>query len=218
MLCRDRVFTNRSSVGPRTPATGVRCVKRAGVAAETSEKVNFVPLTTEAVARLRPGDDLYSAIRNFRSLPVPAGERAARWLRDRLAETHVPIQTHLRLDPAGKTTLGFYAVRPISFELSKRDFPLLQVRRMGVQKEPQPALLLSWIARTLDSGQGSGRPLFLHATANAIANGFVALIIEPDDERTKQVWISKYRCMEAQDGSGRLWYPVDRPTGGGWPS
>lgn len=185
--------------------------------ADTSDKLNFVHLTTQTVVALTRDDDLYSAIRAFEPLPFPAGERAAEWLRSRLDQAHVPIETQILLDAAGQTVLGYYAVRPVALELTNRDHVKLAVRRRGVQWEPQPALLLSWIARSRASSAGSGRHLFLHAVGNALLNKCVALLIEPDQEATKQLWVRGYRCMEIDGDPGMLWYPVDQPARG-WPS
>lgn len=181
-------------------------------------KLRAVHLTTQAVAELREGDDLYSALSSFEPLPFPAGERAGQWLRSRLKTKDVPVETQVLLNDEGTTVLGFYAIRPIALELSRRDHIKLAVRKRGVKWEPQPALLLSWIARSAKSDPGFGRQLFLHAVGNALLNEYVALIIEPDDEDIKRHWIRKYRCMEVdRDPPGTLWFPVDEPARG-WPS
>jgi hypothetical protein len=194
----------------------------------TEQLPDWIDLNDELVTPLNPGDDLYRAIDSFEALPFTPGEQAAAWLRARLVERHVPIETHVAMSRTGGGLLGFYSLRPTSFSLG-RNRPLLEVRMLSVRRrvkeDAQPGALLEWIARSRGSPGGTGEQIFDHAFANAVESGSVAVLILAHDEPTAKMWRDGYRFMDFDTDPGarsagvtRLWLPVHPPVQGSWPS
>jgi hypothetical protein len=173
-------------------------------------------------------NSITDAIRKFVALPNSAGTGAERWLRQRLDERRVPIETHLALAPQSGKVLGFYAASPLDMDLSKDDSVIVRLRRLrhgDSTARKQPGLEVCWIARDATTDPGFGRNLFDHAVVNAQRHNAVALVVVPHDKATEELWLRHYHfmCFKNDQGSSsepasKLWYPVDKLVGGGWPS
>lgn len=191
------------------------------------ERLRSIEFTSELAQRLSRDDDLRRAIGGFDPLPFKAGEQAARWLQSCLETGHVPIETQLLFADDLAHLLGFYAVNPQGFHLrSEDDRALLKIRLLGARREmridPQPGTLIELIARSERAGAGFGDYLVNHAIASTIEKGSVAVLIEPDNEKTAALFRDRYRFMEFDEPAivgapQMLWYPVHEAVGG-WPS
>lgn len=180
-------------------------------------------LTGEMLQGLDPGNDLAVALREFEPLPYPAGRRAKEWLISCLEKSTVPLETHLAFGEDPRRLLGFYAIRPAAFNLSREDRILLVLRRT-VKEGPQPGAMLELIARASGTSTGFGDQLVIHALANTLDRDAVALLVEADEEVAARVW-TRHRFMSFKPErrarrawTTLLWHPVDAPRGGGWPS
>jgi len=167
---------------------------------------------------------LADAIMNFEPLPHAAGQGAQKWLRARVTERDVPIETHLALERSG-AVLGFYAVEPMTMSLAKDDWIKILLRRKGADDPEQPGLLICWIARSRDTESGFGENLVQHAIINARVQGSVALAVRPHDAPTERLWCDRYHFMRFKndstgpnDTAAMLWHPVDALAPGSWPS
>ena len=174
------------------------------------------------------GDELRHAIQTFEPLPFDAGEGSAAWLRSCLQTANVPVQTELIVredDPS--RLLGFYALRPLAFNtLATDDQAILDVTLLSADEprhgNPQPGTLIELIARSTGTERGFGEHLLTYAIARAIDNDTVAVLIEPDNEKTRAHFRERYYFREfdepADPGVVRmLWHPVHHAVAN-WPS
>jgi hypothetical protein len=180
-------------------------------------------LTSEMLEGLDPEDDLAFALKDFEALDYPAGRRAREWLGSCVEKKEVPLETYLAFGDDPRRLLGFYAIRPAAFALSREDTILLVVRRT-VEEGPQPGAMLELIARAKGTSSGFGDQLVIHALANTMAAEAVALLVEADKEVAARVW-TRHRFMSFKPErrarrawTTLLWHPVDAPKGGDWPS
>lgn len=160
----------------------------------------------------------------FRALPLPAGESAQRWLHQRVTDGDVPLETHVARSSAG-AVLGFYALEETRMRLAKDDSIKLRLRRLKPDARTQPGALVSWIARSQDTGDGFGAHIIDHAIINAREQGAVALVVTPHDRATEEMWCRRHHFMRFKDDptaphdtAARLWHPVHELAAGGWPS
>lgn len=184
----------------------------------------WIPFTSSLVEELEPADELARAIEEFESLAYPAGVETADWLRGCLRGRNVPYETHVVQAPDG-ALLGFYAMSPLSFELSRDDYAKLAIRaKRDIGHRPQPGRLLELIARSRNSEPGFGKTLFTNAVAHALAGKAVALLLQPRGE-IAHLWTGpRYDCRVLEPVPGApgydppmLWYPVWEPAEPEWP-
>lgn len=182
-------------------------------------------ITPELLEGLDEQSSLARAIHDFEPLAFPAGAETAEWLQSAMRERRVPFETHVVQDGPGGPLLGFYAMSPLSFELSRDDYVKLSLRAgRDLGHHPQPGRLLELIARSRASQPGFGKILFTHAIAHALAGRAVALLMQPRPETT-QLWRGpRYDCRELEPIPGKppydppvLWHPVWDPVEPEWP-
>ena len=169
-------------------------------------------------------DDLLERAADFEPLDFEAGRAAAAWLRQAAQDGVAVDGTRLAVDERSGALLGFVATRRTTFTLTKSRRVALQLRRFQLRSGDQPAIAIDWVARSARTPPGFGRQLLLATIAGALADGAGALIVEPSDEGTREMWRRQYRFVpfEARQHEGYshpewLWFPLGDP-GGNWPS
>ncbi len=191
---------------------------------KSATKTRKILLTRETIlAGLEPS--LLAAIESFQPLPFPAGEEAARWLREHVANpSEKPWQVILMLEEEGDEMLGFLVLGYTTITLSPDDVPMI-AKKIEAPDQPQVALEVAWIARSAKTAKGFGKEVFTYSVSFGIDGGAVAMIVTPHDEETaEKVWKRRFRFrVPRQDDQSpeaplRLWYPAYRYEGGGWPS
>jgi hypothetical protein len=191
---------------------------------KSGTKTRKVLLTRESIeAGLDPS--LTTAIEQFQPLSFPAGGEAARWLRNQVeAPDEKPWQVILMLDEKTDELLGFLVLGYTMITLSPGDVPMI-AKKLEAPLKPQVALEVAWIARSAGTEKGFGHELFTYSVSFAIDGGAVALVVTPHDEETaEKVWIKRFRFRlpreadQSPEAPLRLWYPVYKYEGGGWPS
>ena len=85
--------------------------------------------------------------------------------------------------------------------MTKTRFVLLQVRKHRLDPGPQPGMQIDWIARDVRTPQGFGAVLVALALAEAIDLGARALIVEPDDEATREMWQEHHRFVPLREAA-----------------
>jgi len=105
---------------------------------------------------------------------------------------------------------GFYSLAASRVELTTS-------HRRNVGEQPvQPAALITWLAKR-NGSQVSGVQLLTHALGTALKvsedMGIVAIVLDPYDEGSAEVWRSEpYRFRTSRtrgaDGSVRLWRSI----------
>jgi hypothetical protein len=186
----------------------------------------WIRLAPEVIADLgEDADTLLEAVDAFRSLDNGAGEAAADWLRTKALPMHGSTITYVRL--LDGEVEGFYALCSASVRLSMGDRRRL-FREAGVSvlelPSLQPASLVAWIAKRADASSDCGRQLLLHAFGSATSvaqiQGSIALVLDPFDEETARMWLSKrdvpFRRAARERGTDdarprRLWTPLIPP-------
>lgn len=169
------------------------------------------------------GDRLLEDVARFEPLPFPAGHAAIEWLREATRGNHpVPAHAWLAMDASDSGVCGFFALREMEFTVTKTRLVLLQVRKHKLAPGPQPGMQLDWIARDARTPHGYGRTLVTFALAEAQAAEAKALIVEPDNDRTRHVFERHHHFVPFEQRPGEsfehpewLWFPIGRPPQGG---
>lgn len=158
------------------------------------------------------GPALADRVAAFEPLDLPAGHRAAKFLKESALVNATMTRTHLCVSE--QRIEGFYSCCSGSVRLSGRS-----IKNLGLRTEIQvmPAILLTWVARHQE-GSVTGRELI--STAYALAReaadtvAAAALVLDPMDEIVSQVWQKapyNFRPSEQKRGKhpARLWLPLD---------
>jgi hypothetical protein len=178
------------------------------VVTEEAKVVGEWEIWTPDRAARRP--DLAEAVERFEPLNHPAGEAAARWLREDSLTNDPSTKTYLSVVDA--EVHGFFACCAGTVALSQVDASDLAVPH----RQHLPAFVLAWVARR----RGGVVPgLQLVATAYGLARdlasslGMVAFVLDPMDDQVARIWQDEpYAFREAKTGKGdrpaRLWLPL----------
>ena len=161
----------------------------------------------------------------FEPMPHNEGKEMTDWLRTGIRDAHMPSLTCAMRE--GDELLGFFAVERVELRISAKSWPIFELRRRELRqrhrelaRRPQPALMLSAIARADSTAPGFGRTLFKYALGLALADKpIVAVCVKPANERVETMWREKYRFREMDDPEepGLLYFPVDPPPEAEWP-
>jgi hypothetical protein len=156
---------------------------------------------------LEPSDRLRDALDRFDAGPTPAGAAATAWLRDHALSQHQMSRTRLCI--ADGRICGYYSLCNSTFEISSRK------RRQLLQVETTirtlPASLVTWLAKDRQVGV-DGKLLIRHAVATAreaaAVTASVALVVDPFDDATADMWKERFGFRESSGESDRLWIPL----------
>lgn len=183
------------------------------------DDLKWVSLARGSVSQIRPDES--RAVSNFEPVPFEPGIAARDWLRLRVSGECDLLETVLKFRTTGTQTelLGFYAIQDADVYPTERERFALRLRRIRMREpDPQLASMIAWMVRSRTSPSGSGEDLFDHALGHAIELGSVALLVEPHDEATENMWHRHFRFFSVDEKSRgsdknvrRLWYPVKRP-------
>lgn len=188
--------------------------------AETSAATEWISYSPETADRV---SDL---VADFEPLDVPAGHKAAKFLKGDALVNAGMTRTHLCV--SDQRLEGFFSCCSGSVTLSRRS-----VTSLGLRTEitAMPAVLVTWIAR---HRQATVSGFELLSTAYAIARAAtttiaaVALVVDPADEQVADLWRGEpYNFRESEQkrrgATRRLWTPLDPDPpdgdaiGAGWP-
>ena len=145
------------------------------------------PELVEAVARFDAGD-------------LPAAIAAAEWLKQEALRE--PLESATRLCVAHSQVLGYYALANGSVALKSR-----QRRQLGVHYVTQPAIIVTWIAKSI-AHEFDGSLLVEHALGSArrAAQESTATVLglDPFDADTAEMWKRRYGFRDSlENGPGR---------------
>jgi hypothetical protein len=155
----------------------------------------------------RERDDVRSAVERFAAPSNPAGDEAARWLREESLRAYRESPT--RLLYAEGEVQGYHSLAMGEVELRQDDR-----RRIDVDHPRQGAVLITWLARSRNPAlAGVAELLLLHATgvARRVATevGATVIALDPYDEETAIMWRDRYgfRPSNTQRGNRprRMW-------------
>ena len=156
---------------------------------------------------LDPSSRFRGALDQFDAGPTPAGVAASAWLRDRALTQHEISRTRLYI--AGGRISGYYSLCNSSFEISSRKRRSLL--RVETTIRTLPASLVTWLAKDQRAGI-DGKVLIQHAIATAreatAAAASVALVVDPFDDTTAEIWKNRFGFRESLEDSDRLWMPL----------
>jgi hypothetical protein len=126
---------------------------------------------------------------------LEAGREAAAWLRDRALDEYGSSITYLMLRK-GRVE-AFYALCSAEVLLTGGDrTKLFRGSRANSHEvsRRQPASLIAWAAKRTDGGGNCGALIMGHALATAweVAElqGNIALVLDPYDEQTAEMWLA----------------------------
>jgi hypothetical protein len=170
---------------------------------------------------------LLDAVEEFESLDNDAGRAATTWLKESALVWHGTTITWLLLK--NRRVDAFYASASASVLLSQRDNERLRGRRPPDEvwiPRRQPASLIAWIAKRADSPD-AGRMAVMHAFGAAVQvaelQGNMALVLDPYDEETAQMWmrwphlnfgrsaVERIGSEDPEPRPRRLWTPLRPP-------
>lgn len=156
--------------------------------------------------------ELLAAIDAFEPLNFPAGDAAAKFLKDEAVVNSSMSRTHLLVFE--QRVEGFVSLCSGSVKLSKRS-----VRSLGLRTTitTMPAIVLTWVARHRES---STTGFELVQTAFALARetakniGVAAFVLDPWDDKVATIWRSEpypFRDSEQRRRGKppRLWTPLE---------
>jgi hypothetical protein len=155
----------------------------------------WVRLIPEVVEDLGSSKQLLlDAVEAFESTEWEAGREAAAWLRDRALDEYGSSITYLMLRKG--EVEAFYALCSAEVLLTGRDrtklFRSSRAKSHEVSRR-QPASLIAWAAKRTDGEEKCGALIMGHALATAweVAElqGNIALVLDPYDERTADMWL-----------------------------
>jgi hypothetical protein len=132
--------------------------------------------------------ELVDAVAQFDAGGKPAAVAAAEWLRDRaLLE---PLESATRLCVVEMEVVGFYALANGAVVMRSN-----QRRQLGTQYPTQPAVIVTWIAKSARH-EFDGNLLVEHAigAARQVARDSAATVLglDPFDAETAEMWRSRY--------------------------
>ncbi|MEX0972968.1 MAG: hypothetical protein WDZ46_06885 [Solirubrobacterales bacterium] len=155
---------------------------------------------------------LIGAMEAFEPLNFPAGDAAARFLKEEAVVNSSMSRTHLLVSE--QQVEGFVSLCSGSVKLSKRS-----IRSLGLRTTitTMPAIVLTWVARHRES---STTGLELVQTAFAVAResakniGVAAFVLDPWDDKVADLWRSEpypFRDSEQRRRGKppRLWTPLE---------
>lgn len=151
--------------------------------------------------------ELLEKVSSFESLSNPAGEEAARWLREDALDNDGLTKTRMLV--TDERVEGYIATCYGTVTLTDGGFRRLsQPRRL--RRKTVPAFLLCWVARNVESDI-EGMQLMLTALGLAREakriSGLVAFALDPHDEEVSTMWQGEpWHFRKCKAGSG------DRPT------
>jgi hypothetical protein len=151
--------------------------------------------------------DVEEAVAAFASIDTPAGEDAARWLRDDALHNDGSTRTRLLMNEG--RVAGFFALCAAEVRLRADE---VEVLGLPPGRHPLPAILLAWIARHRDGGV-TGYELMRMAFGIArrvrTEIGAVAFVLDPRDVAVAGLWRAPpYGFRPSSGGSRRLWLPL----------
>ena len=126
------------------------------------------------------------------------------WLRESALDEYQLSRTTLYL--ADGVIAGYYSLASSTVELSQRyrEQNLALVTRRGTL----PATLVTWLAKDHRAGFDA-MLLIKHATALArramLAQASAALVLDPYDEATAELWAARHVFRRSSANSRRLW-------------
>jgi len=147
------------------------------------------------------------AVQAFRSLDVPAGQRAAWWLRTEALLNHPSTVTQL-LVVQGQVE-AFFALCSATVKLSERHRkPVVGAERVHRVPPSQPAAKIAWLAKRRGS-YVSGHEILLNAVGTALeiieyGQGQIVIALDPVDDATEHFWRSRYGFKTSQPADGRV--------------
>jgi hypothetical protein len=152
--------------------------------------------------------ELSAAVHAFEPVDNEAGHRNAAWLKEEAVANHPSTVTHL-LVVEGRVD-GFVALCSGTAKLSQRHRRSLRHDEAEHELNPrQPVAHVAWIAKHRDT-EISGAELIAQAIGIALevveyGQGQIALSLDAFDERTADMWRSRYGFRRSQ--------PLDREQG-----
>ena len=150
----------------------------------------FVRYTAENIEHF-PG--LVDAVRSFDAGARPSAINATAYLRG--VDATKPVESLTRLYFIDGQLVGFYAMSNGEAVLNSR-----RLKKLGLQRPTQPAVLLTWIAKSAHH-RCDGQVMLEHATGQArLAAEFSAatlLALDPFDEDTAAMWRERHGFLEA---------------------
>ena len=147
------------------------------------------------------------ALDEFDAGPKPAAIAATEWLQ-RCAITHHQL-SRTALFIANGGIAGYYSLCNSTVEISRdhRKKKLALDTRRGIL----PASLVTWLAKD-HRADVDGTLLIKHAAAVARKATFtqasVALVLDPFDPETAEMWKTRFGFRKSSGPSGRLWIPL----------
>jgi hypothetical protein len=190
----------RSDVGEITTAESI-------VVALADSQPSWVTLPP---ANVEVPAELHDALDAFDAGERPAGNAAARWLKDQALGAYQTARTRLLV--AEHRVAGFYSLTSARVALSQRDR-----RRLDVDPVQVPAALVAWIAKDARADI-DGKTLLLHAAATArrvaALQATSVLVVDPFDKETATMWRARFGFRpSAEPGEHkRLWLPLQTPS------
>lgn len=158
-------------------------------------------------------------INEFQPLDHDAAREMGAWLRDVAEGVSSEQDTHAFCTPSDM--LGFFAAQIETVEFSHSVWPIIELRAKIRERQPQPALLITAIARHAGETQsGFGHVLFDYAVAEALSKGAVAVVVEPANPAVRALWTERYAMspLATPDGRELLWFPTSPAPEASWPS
>lgn len=149
--------------------------------------------------------ELVAALDEFDAGRRPAAVAATEWLKRQSLVEHRASRTRLLV--AEHRIAGFYSLASAHVALRQRDRQRLAVATVSV-----PAALVTWLAKD-ERANVDGKVLLMHAAATArrvaTLQATAVLVVDPFDDQTATMWMSRFGFRRSADKLGRrLWLPL----------
>jgi hypothetical protein len=162
--------------------------------------------------------DVADGVDLFESLDTPAGRAATRYLREQSLQDYPSTVTYVYM--VGDQVDGYFSLASGSVTLTQRHRKSLRSGQRDYPVSPtQGASLVAWLARHRD-GIVSGRKILVYALSIALQvarrQGTLAVVLDPFDDDTAEMWAGRYGFRRSQTRAGsdvRLWIPLHPKTG-----
>jgi hypothetical protein len=147
------------------------------------------------------------ALDQFDAGPKPAGVAATEWLHQCAVTQYELSRTTLYI--ANGAIAGYYSLCNSTVEISQSH----RKKKLALDTErgTLPASLVTWLAKD-HRADFDGTLLLKHATAVArkamLTQASVALVLDPFDDETAEMWKTRYGFRKSSGSSGRLWIPL----------